>query len=244
MRAVFAFLATLGLAISAGAAEHGHSVSGPAPVGAAGPAPVHASGPAPVGGTGTLVRSYTGSYHSGFTNPTGAFAGRGHYPNTSRSSLYQRRRGPYGAAAPFLYGGVGYLDPDLGYDDDWSANPYTAPPNAQPDDALTQHYQVQENMLGAEIERLNEEIDALREQSGGGQLYPPPQAQNQPDTPPPPPVTVVLRDGKRFQSSDFAVMNGVFWDFSKTPTRRVLMSEVNVPASVQASAADGAQFPD
>jgi hypothetical protein len=111
---------------------------------------------------------------------------------------------------------------------------------------LTQHYQIQENILAGEIQRLNSEIQELRAQNG--RAYPPPAEYTGPEsaetTQASPAVVVILRDGKQFKSNDYAVMNNTFWDFSKSPVRQVPMSQVDVPASVRASAANGAQFPD
>jgi hypothetical protein len=144
--------------------------------------------------------------------------------------------------SPFFYG-AGYVPyGTFDYGDDFGASPYAGAPVDTPEDPLTQHYEMQENMLGGEIEHLNAELEELRQEQS---VRPPYRANVEQETAPPsPPVTVILRDGRRFESSSYAVMDGTFWDFSKSPSRRVPMAQVNVPASVEASAAKGAEFPE
>jgi hypothetical protein len=104
-------------------------------------------------------------------------------------------------------------------------------------------------MLGEEIQRLNNKIEELQQQQSQA-MQPPPSADQPsesnaaPPAPPPPPVTVILRDGRKFQSTNYAIMNGTFWDFSKIPARQVPMANVDLPASVQATEAAGAEFPE
>lgn len=61
---------------------------------------------------------------------------------------------------------------------------------------------------------------------------------------PQPPVTVVLRDGKSFQTQSYAVMNGTLWDFSKPNPRKVPVAAIDIAASQKATDAAGGEFPD
>lgn len=238
----------LGLA----AAATGQSISGPAPVGAAGRAPVGASGPAPVHGTGTIISGTPSGplgpgYHPAFTNPYGgSYRNAGSYRNGSgRGSAtrgdddrwsYGRSRHGAIAVAPFFYSEV---IPD---------NPYLE----QGPTAEDQHEHVRsEELLTDEVRRLNREVSDLRESVRASQrsaenrpavpvATPEPEAAAEPASPP---VTVVLGDGSRFESTSYAVMDGMFWDFSASPVKRVPMSAINIAASVQASAAAGSEFP-
>ncbi len=231
------------LGAAAASAQHGHSVSGRAPVGA--------TGPAPTGGVGSLI--HAPSVHSGagyrgssaaFTSPyRSAYTNGNRYGNRGGTGHYGRGR-RY-AAVPFFYG-TGYVGgPDYFDYGDYAESPYAAAPIDTPTDPLTQHYEVQENMLGSEINQLHAEIDDLRAQRETAEPMPPYRAPDSAsEAPASPPVTVVLRNGQRFQSSNYAVMDNTFWDFSKSPMRRVPMADVNIPASVEASAAAGAQFPE
>jgi hypothetical protein len=257
MRA-FLFLGALSLVVAASAAERGRSVTGPAPVGATGPAPIGATGPAPIGAVRSLLstsgpgRSWSSYHGGGFTLPyPNGFTSPRSYPNRNLDHRYGHRDRNFGVAAPLFYG-VGYLPSDTGYyDDSMPASPYASSETAV--DPMAQQLDVEQNVLAGEIQRLNQEIQDLKEEVRPvSQLRPetrepapsaqqiPPGSANQTA----PPVTVVLRNGNRFKSNDYAVMNDTFWDLSKSPARRVAMSDVNIPESVRASASDGAQFPE
>lgn len=71
----------------------------------------------------------------------------------------------------------------------------------------------------------------------------PPQSAAAENTPPQPPVTVVLRDGQKFQTQSFAVTNDTFWDFSNPVPRKVPISNIDVAASQKATATGGGEFP-
>ena len=110
---------------------------------------------------------------------------------------------------------------------------------APPPDPL-QNVAAQQEILSDEIERLNAKIDQLqssRSEPGTEQAAAKP-------VPPAPPVTLVLKNGNKVQSSSFAVMNGVFWDFSKQPARRIPISDVDLAASTRATEESGAEFPE
>jgi len=59
-----------------------------------------------------------------------------------------------------------------------------------------------------------------------------------------PPITLVLRNGQQIQVQNYAVMDGVFWDFSKQPARKIPLSSINLQASAEATEANGGEFPD
>lgn len=182
-------------------------------------APSHS--PAPLG----LGRSY------GFTgiNP-GALNSRGAYGHG-----YRRLPVSY-FFAPYYYPGLGYGagaydSGGYGYD---AAAAQGQDPNA---DGLTQG----QYALGAQIAQLQEQVAGL----GAGQQqpsYPAPQA-SAPPTPPQPPVTLVLRSGQHLRVQNFAVMGQTFWDFTSQPTRKIPVEAIDIPASTQATEAQGGEFP-
>lgn len=57
------------------------------------------------------------------------------------------------------------------------------------------------------------------------------------------PITVVLRDGRSFQTQSYAVMGGTLWDLSKPTPHKVPLSDIDVPASQKATDASGGEFP-
>jgi len=54
----------------------------------------------------------------------------------------------------------------------------------------------------------------------------------------------VLRDGQQLQVASYAVMDRVFWDFSKQPARRIAVADIDVAASTKATEATGGEFPE
>jgi hypothetical protein len=161
-----------------------------------------------------------------------------------------RGRGGY---LPYRYG-LPYL-PIFGYGDYGVSQQNDAAADAIA--AQAQTAATTQNLLGEQVERLSAEIENLRDQAvspaaTAQQSSATPQAQAAPDpppapdpdpAPPQPPITVVLKNGNRMQIQNYAVMGQTFWDFTTQPARKIPVSNINVPESVNASSASGAEFP-
>ena len=114
-----------------------------------------------------------------------------------------------------------------------------------PDPATQALFQSQ-GQLGQQVERLTSEIEQMRQQQ---QYEPSPYLVNPPSPPEEPlkkavPVTLILRGGQKLKVQDYAVMNGVFWDFTAQPARKITLSDVDIEASAKATQGDGGEFPD
>ncbi len=116
-----------------------------------------------------------------------------------------------------------------------------------PEDPATEAVLQSQGQLGQQVRHLTSEIEQLREQQNqGGSPYvmrPP----NAPESEQPQnavPVTLILRGGRTLKVKDYAVMNGVLWDFTVQPARKIAVSEVDVEASAKATQAAGGEFPD
>ncbi len=193
-----------------------------------GPAPFGASGPAPVNATGSLRPVYGQS--GGRRYPAGTVRRGGRYP-------YGYYPGPF--VLPY-YGydgyGNGYYDspdygpggdPGYGYDDPQAAA-------------------VNQDMLGQQVDRLTAEVQDMRSQQAQQQSAPPAAPARKPDDSDAQndvPVTLVLQSGQQVQVKNYAVANGVFWDFSRHPAQKIPVSAINVAASEKATAANGGDFP-
>jgi hypothetical protein len=59
-----------------------------------------------------------------------------------------------------------------------------------------------------------------------------------------PPITVVLQSGQQFVVQNYAVMNGLLWDFSKPAVRKIPLASIDLSASARATSAAGADFPE
>jgi hypothetical protein len=214
-----------------------------------------------------------GAYHGGsWGSGRGYYAGRGYYRGRSYygargyygrgwyggRSWYGRGwysgRGWYGRGwyGPGWYGygwglGIypGYANPYGLLDYDSSANEY--PPYDLSQGANAQGALMAENALGEQIQRLSAEVDQLKSaQQPRPPAYPTPSvpAPNQEEqTPTPPPITLVLRTGQQLQVRNYAVMDHVFWDFTRETARKIPISSVDIGASIKATEANDAEFP-
>jgi hypothetical protein len=215
-------------------AEHGgggHVASGH--VGAArgfsAPAPFYGiSGPPPLGASGFIGPSPV---------PSGRNFGRLGTFNTFRGG----RNGYYNRRLPFAYFFAPYYYPFLDYD----TGGYDYPPNDASQDANAQGALMAENALGEQIQRLSAEVEQLKSnQQPMPPAYPTPSSPSQePQTPASPPITLVLRSGQQLQVQNYAVMDHVFWDFTKEPARKIPISSIDIGASAKATEARGAEFP-
>lgn len=180
----------------------------------------------------------------------------GAYSNTGRTYYGNNNRGHRGGRGvgvlPYAYYSAPFL-PFFDYNDYDSEQQDNAA--AQAAAVQAQNNAVTTNMLGDQIQRLSAEVESLRNQQApqpSAAAVPPapvaPQAPSAPppvaeQTPPEPPITVVLKSGRKLQVHNYAVMGQTFWDFSAQPARRIPVEKINVPASINASNANGAEFP-
>ncbi|HJY06833.1 MAG TPA: hypothetical protein VJ323_10975, partial [Bryobacteraceae bacterium] len=142
------------------------------------------------------------------------------------------RRGGFGAVP--IYGAVGL--PYYGWDN--TGAPSYAPP---PPDSSTQ-------VLANEVDKLTQQVQQLREQRQAQSMQPPAFQPEAPipeaETAPPEPSTIlVLRDGKKIETDNYAVMGPTFWNFSAHPVQRIPISQIDVSASRQANQIRGIEFP-
>ena len=170
----------------------------------------------------------------GFPAPLGLQSPAAGYTGIRPGAL--RSREPFGRdfrRIPYSYFFIPYYDSSFGYGDPgYGAYPYAPPvdPNSQG---------MIENALGEQIQRLSAEIDQLKY----GQTFPP-SASAQPDPQPPQvPITLVLRNGQQIQVQNYAIIDQVFWDFTKQPARKIPLSTIDVAASTKATEANGGEFP-
>ena len=139
---------------------------------------------------------------------------------TQRGRGHGRGRG-YGGL-PF-YGSVALPYYGLGDEMDISTQ---APP---PVDSNTQ-------VLANEIDKLTEQVQQLtaerQAQAAQAPAFQPEGPTQQAETLPPEPSTIlVLRDGKKVETDNYAVMGATFWNFSAHPVQRIPDRRIDVSAS-------------
>jgi hypothetical protein len=186
--------------------------------------PIRTDIPRPVG-LNPPAASYTGILPGAYNAPPG------------NSGHGNRHGGGAVIAAPLFY-------PYLGYDPSISS----IPSYNETIDLNAQAYAATQDALAEQIRQLSAELDSVKRQS----FAPPPEAVAPQATPAAttsdpayvqPPVSVVLKTGQQLSVQSYALMNGFFWDFSKQPVRKIPLSSIDLPASVKATEANGAEFP-
>jgi len=156
-----------------------------------------------------------------------------------RPPVYTRRGGGYGhggghGGVPF-YGSVAL--PYYGWGDDMDVSAQPLPPV----DSTTQ-------VLANEIDKLTEQVQQLtaerQAQASQAPAFEPEGPAAQVQTVPPEPSTIlVLRDGKKVETDNYAVMGATFWNFSAHPVQRIPIAQIDVSASRQANELRGIEFP-
>jgi hypothetical protein len=127
---------------------------------------------------------------------------------------------------------------------DYGNSIFDSPYGPMEDSNASSDTDVTANLLGEQLQRLSAQVEELKTEQR--QTGPAPAASQAPQDAPPPvaPITVVLRDGQRLQVASYAVMNQVFWDFSRQPARRIPVANIDVAASTKATEAAGGEFPE
>jgi len=140
----------------------------------------------------------------------------------------------YGLVGPFFpFSNVGYL-------------PNTAPPYIPdiPFDPNAPAIAAAQQAMADQIARLSAQLEEIKV----NQSQPPPTtgapAAAAPEPLPPEiPLTLVLRDGKQLTVKSYAVMNGMLWDLSKQPVRKIPVTNIDIAASTKATEENGGEFP-
>jgi len=175
--------------------------------------------PPTAGFTGINTGAYDSHPHSWLQQPTRV--------NRVIGNRDHRGRGSYGL--PYY--------PIIGYGSTWYDPSAYAPVQ---DNSAAQTDQVTANLLGEQIQRLTAEVASLR---NNGNTYalpaPPPE-----DPAPAKPIVLVLRTGQKLELQNYAIMNGVLWDFSKQNSRRIPLNGIDGPASEKATEEAGGSFPE
>ena len=173
----------------------------------------------------------------GFLNGTG-FIGSNRDARSYSSGRSSARRDRRGVPVGYYMAPYYYPFGDYGTSS-FSPDPYD--PADEPNPAG--NADVTANLLGEQIQRLSAQVEQRRSEQ---QPAPPANASQAPQEAPPAaaPITVVLRDGQRLQVANYAVMDRVFWDFSKQPARRIAVADIDVAASAKATEAEGGEFPE
>lgn len=140
---------------------------------------------------------------------------------------------PYAYAYPAYYPPYDYVD----YASPYGSNP-TVVVQSQPANYEASY---ENQQLAAEVRGLSEEVRQLREQQSAAQ-QPPRSAQN--NASPERAVTTVLvfRDGHRSEITNYAVVGQTLWIFNERRATKVLISDLDLPASRAVNEERGVDF--
>lgn len=152
------------------------------------------------------------------------------------------RRGGYGygsygyGAFPFVGGYVPLFD-NYAFDGGYSTNDQTVQP-VQPDAAAL--------ALGNEIYQLKGEVDRLKDQKTQQNGVPAPERvvpyYDPPPQPSEPATVIILRNGRKIESANYAIMNQTLWNFTAKPVQKIPLSAIDLSASERANADRGVDF--
>ena len=215
---------------AAAGSVHFGGVRGAAPVGRAlttNSGPIYTKPPLTTN-SGPLYRRTTGWRNYGFNN----FYGRGYRPYYHYRYDYHRYPFSY-FLTPYYYPLIGYGTQPF-YDDSY---PYDS-------GDMGQYSAMPEQELADNQPPYEPGYPPPYAAPPAPYSYqPPPPDPQSSQTSPAPPVTIVLRDGQKFQVQSYAIMDQTFWDFSKQPARKIPLSSIDIPASTKATVDSGAEFP-
>jgi hypothetical protein len=148
----------------------------------------------------------------------------GCYPNCA-PARGNRNRTPYVGFVPLFNG---YVFPQDVYQGDDSAGPI--PPPVDPTAVA----------ITNELDQLRGEVSQLKAQTAPAPPSVPDAAQ--PPQPPEPATVIVLRDGRRIETTNYAVMDSTLWNFSARPIQKIPTGAIDVSASEKANADRGVDF--
>jgi hypothetical protein len=105
----------------------------------------------------------------------------------------------------------------------------------------------QNDQLVQEVEALRAEVQQMREEQGGRQQTPSPPSQAKPAPRPSaqleaPATVLVFRDGQRSEVQNYAITGKTLWVFNERQARKILLSDLDVPATQAANAEHGVEF--
>ena len=224
-----------GFHASAPAARSSSGYSGFTPARVVSPPPIGLQS-YPSGFTGINRGAYSNQIHYGW--PPTTTANRPVYGGGGRGGVYPvRRPGRYGYYGVGLYPayGLGYWGNDF-YDPYYDSQSYA--PYAPAD-----QYGPYAAMQDPNVE------------TGPGSYYPPipyagpeqDQMQQQPAPAPDPPslpIILILKSGQKLEVQNYAIVDGMFWDFSKPNSKRIPLANIDLAASEKATEASGGSFPE
>jgi len=199
--------------------------------------PTHSSFSSSSAAGGSHFSSLSGSHFPSGASNSGRYGyhnGNGHYGYyNGRYYIYGYGRGPY----LYSYYGYPYYG---GYDPYWDAWWWGNGQSSYDEDAMNQR------QMAAEMNQQNlEEQDWLRQQNDQDAFARPPRpaqpvAQSQPENDPA--TVLVFRDQHQREIHNYAIADGILYNFVSSRTERIPLAVVDIPATIKANDDRGVGF--
>jgi hypothetical protein len=97
-------------------------------------------------------------------------------------------------------------------------------------------------MLQAEVERLNDEVERLRQDRETRAAPPTTPSQGTAVKAKSQPTQLVFRDKRTEEVQNYAIVGQTFWIFSEQRARKIPLAELDIPATEKANQASGVDF--
>jgi hypothetical protein len=157
--------------------------------------------------------------------------------------------GYYGVPTLFPSFNTGYYPPGV-----WPSPVVTQPIYPTPyipeiPEAVDPGISPQDMILAAELARISEQLQALRNQQAAPVAVPAPQQQPQPPSTqgpsqekPSAATVLIMRDGRRIETQSYAIADQMLWVFDQGTTLRFSMADVDVDATRAENSRRGIRF--
>ncbi len=145
---------------------------------------------------------------------------------------YFYRSWPYAG----YYGYPYYSDPGYYGDDSYSADSYQSYPAPDYSTAYVDNSAEQ-----AEIDRLENEVDRLREERQARESQASGASQSRPKTDLPP-TQLVFRDKRTEEVQNYAIVGQTFWVLGEQRARKIPLADLDIPATKKANDDRGVEF--
>ena len=99
--------------------------------------------------------------------------------------------------------------------------------------------------LSAEVQRLSDEVDNLRNQEGSrryGDREAPNSGESRSAKDPAVATVFIFHDGRRISAQSYAISGPTLWIFNEHTAQKFLIADLNASATEQANAANGVEF--
>lgn len=200
-------------------------------------------------GTRVIIRTFPGPFF-GFNNGFGRFGFGSNFCFANpilcrgRFGFHRRFRNHFGFGFPFGFGAFGWGGASWPYYPwDYSDYGYTSANYASAIEQQRLEAEVgdlEQELRRQRVRRMEEEED--RQAQAEAQRSAPPPAKPATVQQPQKPTVLVFRDQHRAEIQNYAIVDGTVYEFAPPETRKILLSELDVPATVRANEDRGVEF--